>query len=125
MATPMAIIDLIAILPYYVGLLLPVDLVMLRALRVLRILKVTRYSRALATFEVVLVNERRSLMAAASIMAIALLLASALLYHAERDAQPEAFGSIPAAMWYAVITLTAVGYGDVVPITPWAASSAA
>lgn len=118
MATPMAIIDLIAILPYFVGLLLPVDLVMLRALRVLRILKVTRYSRALATFEVVLVNERRSLMAAASIMAIALLLASALLYHAERDAQPDAFGSIPAAMWYAVITLTAVGYGDVVPITP-------
>lgn len=117
MATPMAIVDLLAILPTYLAFLLPGDFLLLRTLRILRILKITRYSPALATFEVVLVNERRSLGAAATILGVALLLAAGMLHHLEGDAQPEAFGSIPASMWWAIATLTTVGYGDVVPVT--------
>ena len=117
MATPMAIVDLLAILPTYLAFLVSGDFLLLRTLRILRILKITRYSPALATFEVVLVNERRSLAAAATILGVALLLASGLLHHLEGEAQPEAFGSIPASMWWAIATLTTVGYGDVVPVT--------
>ncbi len=118
MATPLAIVDLLAILPTYLALVVPGDFLLLRTLRILRILKITRYSPALATFEVVLVNERRSLAAAATILAVALLLAAGALHHLEGEAQPEAFGSIPASMWWAIATLTTVGYGDVVPVTP-------
>ena len=117
MATPMALIDLVAILPTWLAGLLPGDFLLLRTLRILRVLKITRYSPALATFEIVLVNERRSLLAAATILAVALLLAAGTLHHLEGEAQPEAFGSIPAAMWWAIVTLTTVGYGDVVPVT--------
>jgi voltage-gated potassium channel len=116
--TPLAIVDLLAIVPFYLALLIPVDFVLLRTLRLLRVLKITRYSPAMATIELVIVNERRSLYAAATLLGTALLLASGLMYHAERAAQPEAFGSIPAAMWWAIATLTTVGYGDVAPITP-------
>jgi voltage-gated potassium channel len=117
MATPMALIDLLAILPTWLAFLLPGDFLLLRTLRILRVLKITRYSPALATFELVLVNERRSLLAAATILGVALLLAAGALHHLEGTIQPEAFGSIPAAMWWAIVTLTTVGYGDVVPIT--------
>lgn len=117
MLTPMAIVDLLAILPTYLALIVPGDFLLLRTLRILRILKITRYSPALATFEIVLVNERRSLAAAGTILAVALLLAAGALHHVEGEVQPEAFGSIPAAMWWAIITLTTVGYGDVAPIT--------
>ena len=72
MATPMALIDLVAILPTWLAGLLPGDFLLLRTLRILRVLKITRYSPALATFEIVLVNERRSLLAAATILAVAL-----------------------------------------------------
>jgi voltage-gated potassium channel len=117
MATPMALIDLLAILPTWLAFVLPGDFLLLRTLRILRVLKITRYSPALATFEIVLVNERRSLVAAATILAVALLLAAGTLHHLEGEVQPEAFGSIPDAMWWAIVTLTTVGYGDVVPVT--------
>lgn len=118
MATPLALVDLAAILPFYLAAILPFDLVLLRSLRVLRVLKITRYSSAMATIELVVINERRSLMAAIGVLAVALLVTSGIMYHAERAAQPEAFGSIPAAMWWAIATLTTVGYGDVAPVTP-------
>jgi voltage-gated potassium channel len=117
MTTPMALIDLLAILPTWLAFVLPGDFLLLRTLRILRVLKITRYSPALATFEIVVVNERRSLVAAATILAVALLLAAGMLHHLEGEVQPEAFGSIPAAMWWAIVTLTTVGYGDVVPVT--------
>ena len=118
-ATPMAIIDLLAILPFYLPLL-GVDLRVLRILRLMRIarvLKLGRYSEALTLFWKVLVQKREELIAMAVFVAVLALLSATALYYAERDAQPEAFGSIPAALWWAVVTLTSVGYGDAVPIT--------
>jgi voltage-gated potassium channel len=115
--TPLAIIDLAAILPTWLGFLFPETLIELRLLRLLRILRLGRFSPALATFEIVLVNERRALLSALTVLLTALMLAATVMHWAERDAQPEAFGSIPAAMWWAVVTLTTLGYGDVVPVT--------
>ena len=117
-ATPFAVIDLLAILPFYLALVLPVaDLRLLRVFRLLRLLKLVRYSPALATLGRVLRNEWRALAGALLIMAGLLLLASTTIYYVERDAAPEAFGSIPQSMWWALATLTTVGYGDVVPTT--------
>ena len=116
--SPFALIDLLAILQCYVALFVPAaDLRFLRLFRLLWLLKLARYSPALATLWQVLVNERRALAAALLILVVLLITASTANYHAERGAQPESFGSIPATMWWAVATLTTVGYGDVVPVT--------
>lgn len=116
--TPLAVVDLLAVLPWWLGLLTPISPVLLRSLRLIRLLKIARISPALGTLELVVYNERRALLAVAVLAGVTLLLASALIYAAERDAQPEVFGSIPAALWWAVATLTTVGYGDAVPVTP-------
>ena len=117
-ATPFALIDLLAILPFYLALFLPaIDLRVLRIFRLLRLLKLARYSPALATLARVLVDERRALGAALLIMLGLLMVSATAIYHAERLHQPEAFGSIPQSMWWALATLTTVGYGDVVPVT--------
>lgn len=115
---PFAVIDLIAILPFYLALFLPAaDLRVLRVFRLLRLFKLARYSPALATLWRVLVDERRALAAALIIMLGLLTLSATAMYYAERAAQPAVFGSIPSAMWWALATLTTVGYGDVVPVT--------
>ena len=118
MVSPMALIDLIAILPSYLGLFVRMDLRVLRVLRLLRILKLTRYSVAISMLLDVLRAEAHAFIAAISILLVLLTLAASGAYLAEHGVQPEAFGSIPEAMWWAVATLTTVGYGDVVPITP-------
>ena len=116
--TPFALIDLLAILPFYLSLLMPmVDARMLRVFRLLRLLKLARYSPAMATLGRVIVDERRALGASLLIMLGLIMIAATLIYHVEREAQPEAFSSIPKAMWWALATLTTVGYGDIVPIT--------
>ena len=118
-ATPFALIDLAAILPFYITLILPfADLRLLRVFRLLRLLKLVRYSPALATLGRVLHNERRALVGALLIMAAMLLVASTAIYYIERHVSPDKFGSIPESMWWALATLTTVGYGDVVPATP-------
>ena len=117
MFSPMALIDLIAILPFYLFFLIPFDLRFMRVFRVLRILKLARYSGALETLTVVFHNERRSLFAAFTIMMTLLVFLSSIMYFIEREAQEEAFASIPHAMWWGMATLTTVGYGDVVPVT--------
>ena len=116
--TPFALIDLLAILPFYLSLLFPLaDTRILRVFRLLRLLKLARYSPAMATLGRVIVDERRALAAALLIMLGLIMIAATLAYHVEREAQPEAFSSIPQAMWWALATLTTVGYGDVVPVT--------
>ncbi len=117
-ASPYAIIDLLAILPFYIALFFPfLDLRMLRIFRLLRLFKLARYSPALATLGRVLADERRALVAALLIMVGLLTLAATAMYNVERHVQPDVFGSIPQAMWWAAATLTTVGYGDAIPIT--------
>jgi voltage-gated potassium channel len=117
MTRPIMIIDLLAFLPWYIHQILPIDLRLLRVLRLFRLLKLLRYSPALQTLGRVLIDESRALLGAALVMLVLLLFSSSMLYFLERDAQPVAFGSIPAAAWWALSTLTTVGYGDVVPVT--------
>ena len=115
---PMQLIDLFAILPFYLSFILPLDLRVLRVLRVFRFLKLARYSPALHSLGRVISSERRALVGALLVMIALLLFAATGIYFLERQAQPEIFGSIPAAAWWALATLTTVGYGDVVPVTP-------
>jgi len=117
MATPMAIVDLIAVLPFFLGAFFNVDTRILRVLRLLRVFKLTRHSAALEILFKVIRLESRSLGAALFVLLVLMVLASAGMYVAERNVQPEFFGNIPKAMWWATVTLTTVGYGDVVPVT--------
>lgn len=116
--SPFALIDLMAILPFYLGALFTIDLRFLRIFRLVRIFKLARYSPALESLGRVVYEERRALLGALIIMSGLVLFASSVIYLIEREAQPESFGSIPHAMWWALATLTTVGYGDVTPITP-------
>jgi voltage-gated potassium channel len=115
-----AIIDIIAILPFYIMMLGSfggIDMRFLRAVRLLRVLKLTRYSAAMNMVFITFRENGRALAAAFLILLTVMLLAASGMYYFERESQPEDFGSIPAAMWWAFATLTTVGYGDVTPIT--------
>jgi voltage-gated potassium channel len=116
--SPMALVDLIAILPFYLMLFMSVDLRFIRILRLLRIFKLTRYSAAMNLVISVFKEEAGAFFAAFFVLLILLILASSGIYLLEHKIQPEEFGTIPDAMWWAMATLTTVGYGDVVPITP-------
>ena len=118
MLTPMAMVDLLAILPFYLAFMIDIDLRFLRVFRVLRLLKLSRYSPALATVAKVFAAQRRALGAALMIMATLLVFSGSVAYLLEHQAQPDKFGSIPDAIWWAIATLTTVGYGDVTPVTP-------
>ena len=115
--SPVALFDLVAILPFYLSLFFSLDLRFLRAFRLLRIFKLSRYSKALRLLIEVFKDEKKSLTAAFSILFVVLILASCGIYLLENEHQPEKFGTIPDAMWWAMATLTTVGYGDVTPIT--------
>lgn len=115
--SPLALIDLVAILPFYLGSLIGVDLRILRLLRLLRLLKLSRHFSALSVLWDALRAEARGIASAMLILWILTTIAASLMHLAERAAQPEAFGDIPSAMWWAIVTLTTVGYGDVTPIT--------
>jgi len=112
------IIDLLAILPSLLPLLFSVDLRWLRVLRLLRLLKISHYSSALEDLFSAINHERSSFAAASYLFVLALFFASSLMYVAENSVQPDKFSSIPETMWWALITLTTVGYGDVSPISP-------
>ena len=114
---PLMVVDLLAILPFYLSFLIGIDLRVLRVLRLFRFLKLARYSPALVALGRVIANERRALFGALMVMLALLLFASSGMYFIERHAQPEVFGSIPSSAWWALATLTTIGYGDVVPIT--------
>lgn len=115
--SPLAIIDLLAILPFYLAMFVSLDLRFLRILRLLRIFKLTRYSSAMKTLMSVFKDEMPALIAAYFIMFTIVILTSAGIYLLEHEVQPQHFGDIPSSMWWAVISLTTVGYGDVTPVT--------
>ena len=112
---PGNLLDLIAILPLLLGI--EPELVILRAFRLMRVLRFTPYGTAVESLEAVLYTERRALIGVFIMLILMLIVASTLVFVAEREAQPEAFASVPHAMWWGLATLTTVGYGDVTPIT--------
>ncbi|QDV23463.1 ion transporter [Aureliella helgolandensis] len=110
--------DLLSVLPFYLSL--GVDLRSVRALRLLRLfrlLKLARYSSAIRRFHVAFLIAREELVLFFCVTCISLFLAAVGIYHFENPAQPEVFASIFHSLWWAVATLTTVGYGDIYPIT--------
>jgi len=119
MVTPMALIDLVAILPSILtGLGIKLQsLRVARLIRLVRALKIVRYIHALNVIGQVFKVKRHQLATSLLFVSFLLVISSTLMYEVEHAVQPEAFSSIPATMWWAVATLTTVGYGDVYPVT--------
>lgn len=116
----MAIIDLLAILPFYLPVIISIDLRVLRMLRVIRlfrIFKINRYTTALNTIAMVFKNKASQLISSMTVVFMLILISSVIMYNVEHDAQPGQFGNVFQAMWWAIATLTTVGYGDIYPVT--------
>jgi voltage-gated potassium channel len=118
--TPLMIVDLLAILPFYLAGVFVVDTRFLRAMRlvrVIRLLKVARYSESIRSLGTVFRSQQEKLVVAAAMNLILLVLSSSVMYQLEHEAQPQLFSSIPATLWWGAMTLTTVGYGDMYPVT--------
>ncbi len=117
--SPMALVDLLAIMPFYLPFV-GIDLRFLRALRlfrIFRILKMARYSNAFDLIRNVLKEKKEELLVTMAFIMIILVIVSTMMYYVERDVQPDVFSSISDAIWWGVVTLTTVGYGDAYPVT--------
>lgn len=120
MLTPMAIIDLAVILPFYLPIALTIDfriLRLLRLFRIFRLFKMTRYVESMKTFQNVFRAKKSELTLTLVLIFMLLVLASSAMYAVEHEAQPDKFSSIPETLWWGVITLTTIGYGDIYPVT--------
>ncbi len=116
---PMMIIDLLAIVPFYLPLW-AIDLRSLRVLRLLRVIRVAKIGRYYSSLELirqVFRSKKEELVLTSCLMGLLLVVSSSVLYYCENETQPDVFSSIPATMWWAVATLTTVGYGDMYPVT--------
>ena len=115
---PMAIVDLIAILPFYIGFMVDLrSLRLVRTLRILRLLKFYRYNKAMRSFAKSFSKVADELKMVGTIVFFFVILSSTVIYECERHAQPEAFDQYSDAVWWSIVTLTTVGYGDAYPIT--------
>ena len=117
--TGFALIDLFAILPFYLMFLFGFNLKFLLILRLFRLLKLVRYFKALQLMTRVFKSKSQELLIAIFFTLSLLIFISFLMYYVEGPHQPEHFGSVPKTMWWGIITLTTVGYGDVVPMSVW------
>ncbi len=115
--SPAGLVDLIAVLPFWFAPLLPADLRVLQVFRIVRFFKITRYSPAMRSLLDVLYRERRALFGCLVITLGMALVSATLMHLAEGHVQPDKLGTIPEALWWAIVTLGTIGYGDVVPIT--------
>lgn len=118
--SPMALIDVLSILPFYITLLFPIDLSILRVLRVarlFRIFKLVRYTSAMAAIINVFRRKKTQLFSSIFVVSLLMIIAAVLMFHIENAAQPNVFQNAFAALWWAVATLTTVGYGDIYPVT--------
>jgi voltage-gated potassium channel len=116
----MAVFDLFAILPFYLPMIIPIDLRFLRILRltrILRIMKIQRYNNSLSLIANVIRRKKSDIIVTLFITFLLLLLSSSIMYYVETKSQPESFPNIIASFWWAIATLTRVGYGDVFPVT--------
>ena len=118
--SPLAIIDLLAILPFWLPMFLPGSMLGMRGLRlvrILRILKLNRYFDALSCIGGVIKEKRNELVGSLFFVFVLMLVSSLLIHSAEHDAQPDAFRNAFSGFWWAMATLTTVGYGDIYPVT--------
>ena len=117
--TPMAILDFVAIAPTILGFITP-ELYLLRVIRLVRIGRIgrsKRFQKSVRHFNNAIASKKEDLQISAIYLAVVIILSSALMYLVEGGVQPEQFGSIPRCLWWSVITVTTVGYGDVSPET--------
>ncbi len=118
--TPLALIDLMVLVPFFLPFFMQIDLRILRVLRLLRLFtlfKLTRYSSSLKLIGTVVREKKEELLVTFAVTMVLLVFASGIIYFLENEKQPDVFSSIPAAMWWGVATMTTVGYGDIYPMT--------
>ena len=115
--SPAGLIDLIAVLPFWFGLVAPEQTRVVLVLRVFRFLKIARYSRSMQSLLDTIYEERRALGGCVLIVTGVTIISATLMYAVEGRVQPDKFGTIPDAMWWAIVTLGTIGYGDLVPVT--------
>jgi voltage-gated potassium channel len=121
MVSPLALFDLLAILPFYLPLVMPVEFLVLRIFRLTRVftvLKMGRFSKAWDSLTYTVRSRKEEILISGVLIFMVLAVSSTAMYYIENPAQPQKFSSIPSTMWWGVVTLSTVGYGDIYPITP-------
>lgn len=116
--SPNGLVDLASVLPFWFAFVVPADLRVILVFRIVRFLKLARYSPAMRSLLEALYAERRALFGCMVILVGTALISASFIHLAEHDVQPAKFGTIPDSMWWAIVTLGTIGYGDMVPVTP-------